>query len=60
MKIIAVIYAAFAVAKSKSEKKTGLHVIRTFDLCDTGAVLCDIILHSAIHIYMIFTYSQLQ
>ena len=32
--------ATFAVAKSKSEKKkTGLHVIRTLDLCDTGAAI---------------------
>ena len=33
-------FPTFAVAKSKSEKKkTGLHVIRTLDLCDTGAAI---------------------
>ena len=34
------IYATFAVAKRKPEKKnTGLYGIRSLDLCDTGAVL---------------------
>ena len=38
MKIIAVEYATFAVAKRKPEKKkSGLCGIRTLDLCDTGA-----------------------
>ena len=37
MKIIAVIYATFAAAKRKPEKKSGLYGIRTLDLCDTGA-----------------------
>ena len=40
-KIIAVLYATFAVAKRKPEKKknSGLYGIRTLDLCDTSAVL---------------------
>ena len=37
--IIAVIDAFFAVAKRKPEKNSGLHGIRTLDLCDTGAAL---------------------
>ena len=36
-KIITVIDATFAVAKRKLEKNSGLYVIRTLDLCDTGA-----------------------
>ena len=46
MKIIAVIYATFAVVKRKPEKTTttttknsGLYGIRTLDLCDTGSAL---------------------
>ena len=39
MKIIAVEYATFAVAKRKPEKKSGLYGIRTLDLCDTDAAL---------------------
>ena len=43
MKIIAVIYATFVVAKRKPEKKkkkkTGLYGIRTLDHRDTGAAL---------------------
>ena len=40
MKIIAVIYATFVVAKRKpKKKKSGLHGIRTLDHCDTGAAL---------------------
>ena len=39
MKIIAVIYTTFAVAKRKPEKNSGLYGIRTLDLCDTGAAL---------------------
>ena len=38
-KIIAVIYATYAVAKGKPEKNSGLYGIQTLDLCDTGAVL---------------------
>ena len=34
-----VIYATYAVKKRKPEKKSGLHGIRTLDLCDTGAAL---------------------
>ena len=37
--IIAVMDATFAVAKSKPEKKLGLHRIRTPDTCDTSAAL---------------------
>ena len=37
MKIMAVIYATFAVAKP--EKTSGLYGIRTLDLCDAGAAL---------------------
>ena len=38
--IIAVIYATFAVAKRKPEKKNaGLYFIQTLYLCDTGAAL---------------------
>ena len=37
--IIAVIYATLAVAKRKPEKNSELNGIRTYDLCDTGAVL---------------------
>ena len=48
--IIAVIYATFAVAKRKPEKNSGLYGIRTFDLCDTGAVLFNSSLHSS-HIW---------
>ena len=40
--IIAVIDATFAVAKRKPEKNSGLHGIRTLDLCDTGAALLPI------------------
>ena len=37
-KIITVIYATYAVVKTKPEKKnSGLYGIRTLDLCDTGA-----------------------
>ena len=39
MKFIAVIYATFTVAKRKPEKSSGLYVIRTVKLCDTGAAL---------------------
>ena len=39
MKIIAVIYATFRVAKRRPEKNSGLYGIRTLDLCDTGATL---------------------
>ena len=39
LKIIAVIYATYAVAKRKPEKNSGLYGIRTLDLCDTGAAL---------------------
>ena len=48
MKIIAVIYATFVVAKRKLEKKnknknkkkeSGFYGIRTLDHCDTGAAL---------------------
>ena len=39
MKIMAVIYATFAVAKRKPEKTSGLYGIRTLDLCDAGAAL---------------------
>ena len=35
--IIAVMYAAFAAAKRKPEKNSGMYGIRTLDLCDTGA-----------------------
>ena len=39
-KIIAAIYATYAVAKRKPEKFLGLYgEIRTLDLCDTGAAL---------------------
>ena len=38
-KIIADIYATYAVAKGKPEKNSGLYGIQTLDLCDTGAVL---------------------
>ena len=39
-KIIAVIYATFAVAKGKPvQKNLGLYAIRTLDLCNTGAAL---------------------
>ena len=38
-KIIAVIYATYAVVKGKPEKNSGLYGIQTLDLCDTGAVL---------------------
>ena len=37
--IIAIIYASFAVAKRKPEKKSGLYGIRILDLCETGAAL---------------------
>ena len=41
--------------EKKAKKNSGLHGIRTLDLCDTGAVLyqlifLQIILHSAVHI----------
>ena len=36
-KTIVVMVATFAVAKRKPEKNSGLHRIRTLDLCDTGA-----------------------
>ena len=40
LKIIIVIYATYAVAKRKPEKKnSGLYGIRTLDLCYTGAAL---------------------
>ena len=39
LKIIAVIYATYAVAKRKPEKNSGLYGIRTLDLCYTGAAL---------------------
>ena len=38
-KIIAVIDATLAVPKRQPEKKFGLYVIRTLDLCDTGTAL---------------------
>ena len=40
--IIAVTDATCAVAKRKPEKNSGLHGIRTLDLCDTGAALLPI------------------
>ena len=40
--ITAVIDATFAVAKRKPEKNSGLHGIRTIDLCDTGAAFLSI------------------
>ena len=43
LKIIAVIYATFAVAKGKPEKNSGLFGIGTVDLCYTGAALYQII-----------------
>ena len=45
-KIMAVMYATYAVAKRKSEKNSGLYGIRTLDLCDTGAALLPIKLTS--------------
>ena len=39
MKIIAVIYATFAVAKKAWKEYSGLYGIRTLDLCDTGVAL---------------------
>ena len=38
-KIIAVIYATYAVAKRKPEKNSCLYGIRTLDLYDTGTAL---------------------
>ena len=40
--IVPVIYATKAVAKIKTEKNSGLKGIRTHDLCDTGAALCQL------------------
>ena len=42
MKIIAVIYATFAIAKRKPEKHSGLYWIRTLDICDTGTALYEL------------------
>ena len=39
MKIIAVIYATFAVPKRTPEDNSSLYGIRTLDLCDTGTAL---------------------
>ena len=38
-RMTAVIYATFAVVKRNPERNSGLYVIRTLDLCDTGAAL---------------------
>ena len=45
-KIIAVIYAAYAAAKRKREKNSGLYGIRTLDLCDTGSALYQLSYHA--------------
>ena len=43
--IIAVICVTYVVAKRKPEKNSGLNGIRIHDLCDTGAVLCQLSYH---------------
>ena len=37
--IIAIIQTIYTVVKLKPEQNSGLNGIRTYDLCDTGAVL---------------------
>ena len=66
--IIAVsVHTTYAVVKFKSEKYSGLNVIRTHELCETGAVLYqlsyqaiwELVTYMIFHIFFMYSFESL-